>query len=92
MGEAPTAMGVAEFMAAYVHAHPVMYSDMIAQIILRLFGEAFVARDETGVVEPSPEVLTAFKRVAKEEVVWAMHSRFWRVRQPSDGPEHQVRE
>jgi hypothetical protein len=92
MGEAPTAMGVAEFMVTYVHEHPVMYSDMIAQLILRHFGEAFVAREEAGAVGPSLEVLTAFKRVAKDEVVWATHSRFWRLRQPSDGPGRRVRE
>jgi hypothetical protein len=92
MREAPTAVGVAEFMVVYVHEHPMMYSDMIAQLILRHFGEAFVARDEAGAVGPSPEVLTAVKRVAKDEVVWATHSLYWRLCQPGDGPGRRVRE
>jgi hypothetical protein len=92
MGAGRTVTDVTQYMVDYLHERPLMYSDMMAQLILRQFGESFVTRTDRGTLELSPDVLRAFKLRTKDEVIWAKNSRFWRQRLPSDGPSRQVPE
>jgi hypothetical protein len=79
-----TAASVADWMLGEVRRQGVLYqADAVFQIEAN-FGEAFVYDNDNGNRAISPDVLSAFREISDQSVVWNKRERFWRLREPED--------
>jgi hypothetical protein len=77
---------VAEWMLARLDDVDYMYqSDVVFEIPER-FGDGFTRVNANGGDSISEEVLSAFRKLTGDTVVWERGERLWRRRQPHDPP------
>jgi uncharacterized protein DUF6953 len=50
------------------------------------FGSQFTCDNQNGDLAIRIDVLTAFRKLTKDSVVWVREGSYWRMRDPRDGP------
>jgi uncharacterized protein DUF6953 len=61
-----------------------LHPDTVVFEITEEFGE--FTNDKDGNLTIRKEVLRAFRKLTKDSVVWIQEDRYWRMRDPHDGP------
>jgi hypothetical protein len=80
---------VAKWMLGEVEQDGVLAQAVAVDEIAHRFGDEFVYENERGALAIDKRVLSAFLDVSRETVVWQRRGRFWRKREPGDGPGRQ---
>jgi hypothetical protein len=62
----------------------VLYQEEAAPRIAELFGEDFVCESDAGNACIKKEILSAFRRLTGDHVVWSRGDRLWRRREEGD--------
>lgn len=78
-----TVKDVAAWMLEQVQTKP-LYQDEAAWKIKRRFGRKFVYDNEHGNPAIARDVLTAFRKVSGDNIIWSRSERLWRKRTPRD--------
>ena len=81
-----TVRDVARWMLDQVKATGFLFEDEAAFAIERKFGKEFLRDDEEERRGMVPRVLSAFKELAGESVVWQRGDQLWRLREADDLP------
>ena len=63
-----------------------LYQDAIVREIAKKFGSQFTYSNDNGNDAIRKDVLSAFRKVSKGNVVWKREDRYWRMRKPGDPP------
>lgn len=79
-----TAQDVAQWMMNQVATGRSLYQEQAAWDIKKLFGKKFVYDNANGNPAIDQSVLTTFREVSGEDIVWSRGERCWRKRLPSD--------
>lgn len=66
-----------------------LYQDAAVVDIANKFGDDFTYENDSGNLAISKSVLSAFRKLTKESVVWERGERRWRRREISDEPGRQ---
>ena len=81
-----TAAEVAEWMAKEVRATGELFQKEAAAAIADMFRGGHVYPNPKGNLALSKAVLSAFRNLTKDDVLWIRGQRFWRLREEADGP------
>jgi len=76
---------VAEWMLNELKRQGKLHQDTVVYEIVERFGSQFTYDDEDGNLAVRIDVLTAFRKLAKDSVVWVAEDCYWRMRDPHDG-------
>jgi len=63
-----------------------LYQDVAVNDIVTKFGGEFTYENDSGNLAISKKVLSAFRKLTEEIVVWEQGERRWRMRDISDAP------
>jgi hypothetical protein len=77
---------VAKWMASTLEAEGVLHQDDAVCEIERRFGAAFVYDSASGNLAINKKILSAFKKLTADWVVWERGERCWRLREEHDPP------
>lgn len=66
-----------------------LYQEVVVYQIQDKFGDDYVYYNDNGNLAISQKVLTAFRTVSGEKIVWSRSERFWRFRESYDLPGRQ---
>lgn len=81
---------VAAWMLKELEEHDgVLYQDDAVSQIADLFGEQFAYVNDEGSNCIDKRVLTAFRKITEQSVIWSRGDRMWRKREPGDGAARQ---
>jgi hypothetical protein len=83
-----TASEVAQWMLEQLAQSELYQYDAVAEIAQR-FGEEFVYQNDNGNLGIDRKVLSAFRRLSENTVVWVRSDRYWRLRDENDEPGRQ---
>jgi hypothetical protein len=86
MDSKATAHEVAVWMFEEVKRKGELYQADAVNEIDRKFGKHFTYENEDGNPAIDKKVLTAFRTLSKDSVVWEREDRYWRMRKPYDDP------
>jgi len=81
-----TPADVAAWMLSEYQKETVLYQDTAAGEIAARFGNSFVYENANGNLALSAPVLTAFRKISGDDVVWSKSERYWRAREKGDVP------
>jgi len=81
-----SATSVAEWMAAQLEQSDHLFQETVAQEIVARFGKEFIYLNANGNLGVRKNVLTAFKKLTGDAVVWEGRARIWRKRTDNDKP------
>lgn len=84
-----TALEVAQWIAAEIEKHGVVYQEDAAWRIAESFGKQFVVANDNGSQSIDGCVLREFRRMTESTVVWDRGEKLWRWRGDSDTPDRQ---
>jgi hypothetical protein len=87
--EAVDASAVAAWIVQALDACGYLYQEEAVYEIRNKFGEAFTYDNDNGNLAISRNVLSAFRRLTGEDVVWDRGERMWRHRESHDAPGRQ---
>jgi len=79
-----TAKQVAEWMLGELKQKGDLYQDAIVREIAKKFGSQFTYSNDNGNEAIRKDVLSAFRKLSKDTVVWEREDRYWRMRKPGD--------
>jgi hypothetical protein len=82
----PTASDVAKWMLDELNREQILYQETAVWEIQEKFGESFVYQNDRGNLAISKEVLSEFKKISEDTVVWIRGQRYWRFREATDEP------
>lgn len=85
-----TAKEVAEWMAEQFKGDYYLYQETVVYEIADKFGKQFYD-NENGNLAIRKDVLSAFRELTKDTVIWEREERRWRMREPGDDPGRQQR-
>jgi hypothetical protein len=92
-GSLPTPKEIAEWMVEQINVNEQLLQVDAVAAIKDLFGKAFVYRSEIGELSIDRRILYQFRKLTKDDVVWATHhgggfypDAHWRKRERSDSP------
>lgn len=77
---------VAAWMAHSVRSEGRLYQIDAAEEIGRRFGGEHIYYNPGGALAISRVVLKVFAKLTEKEVIWVRGRRYWRKREPDDGP------
>jgi hypothetical protein len=77
---------VAEWMLKEVRENGELYQRNAVSKIEKKFGEQFRYLKENGNPAIRKDVLAAFRKLSKDNIVWEREDRRWRIRRPTDKP------
>lgn len=86
---ASTPSDVAKWMLAELQRDGTLYQDVAVSEIGRRFGAEFTSINENGNLSIRKNVLTSFRKISGEEIVWERGERLWRKREKYDQPGRQ---
>lgn len=81
-----TVTQAAQWMHDKVTIDGTLYQAEVAAEIEQLFGDEYVYVNDKGTLSIAPAVLTAFRLLSENSVVWIQRKRYWRLREDSDEP------
>lgn len=81
-----TPADVAKWMVEELQRSNYLYQDIAVMEIDAKFGSDFVYFNESGNLAISKAVLTHFRNLTEESVVWERGQRMWRQREAGDEP------
>jgi hypothetical protein len=81
-----TAVDVAAFMLKCLERDGVLYQEDIVYSIEEEFGDSFVYLNDYGNAALKQNILSAFKKLTTDKVVWCRVSKYWRFRMLTDVP------
>lgn len=84
-----TAIDVAQWMFDEVNRRNSLDQETAAHQIQMKFGKEFIYENQNGNPAINKDVVTAFRKLTGNAVVWERGSREWRKRQSSDKPGRQ---
>jgi len=61
-----------------------LYQDASVREIAKKFGSQFTYSNDNGNEAIRKDVLSAFRKLSKDTVVWEREDRYWRMRKPGD--------
>jgi Family of unknown function (DUF6953) len=86
MSDAASATSVAKWMATQLEQSDHLFQETVAQEIVARFGKEFTYVNANGNLGIRKSVLTAFKKMTGDAVVWERRTRIWRKRADYDKP------
>lgn len=86
MSTNPTTKDVADWMLSIVQQHGELTQNNAYYMINRLFGSGFTTVTNSGSPSIKAGVLTAFKKISEDTVVWERGDKKWRKREFYDAP------
>ncbi|MCX5815240.1 MAG: hypothetical protein NTX75_03220 [Proteobacteria bacterium] len=81
-----TALEVAKWMLGELNLEQILYQETAVWEIQEKFGGSFVYENDRGNLAISGEVLSEFKNISEDIVVWINGERYWRFREETDEP------
>lgn len=81
-----TPQSIAQWMLEQVNAKKWFYQEDAVVQIEKLFGKDFVYFNDNGNPAILPKVLSEFRKISKDTVVWDRSDKSWRRRQKFDAP------
>jgi hypothetical protein len=81
-----TAKDVANWMLSELENDQILYQENAVGCIQDKFGDSFVYDNQNGNMAISKEVLSEFRKLTKDNVVWFRGERHWRFREEYDEP------
>lgn len=82
-------LAAAEWMLGTVNEEGVLYQDQAAAELAARFGDELITINDAGNVAIQRSVLTAFRKISGDTVVWDRGERCWRIRDGGDLPGRQ---
>ena len=89
MTTSPTSESVANWMLEKIKSDGVLDQEVAVDHIFKKFGGGFTYENDSGNLAISKKVLSAFRKLTEEIVVWERGERRWRMRDKSDAPGRQ---
>lgn len=86
---AKTTKDVAQWMLDEINNGNCLYQDQAVYTILDKFGDDFVYHNENGNLAIEKKVLSAFRKLTDDSVVWCRGDKMWRLREEHDEPGRQ---
>lgn len=77
---------VAEWMLAELDKNQILYQETAVCDIQEKFGDSFVYDNQNGNMAISREVLSEFRKLTNDRVIWVRGERYWRFREKYDEP------
>lgn len=77
---------VAKWMLSELEKDQILYQETVVSEIQDKFGDSFVYYNQNGNMAISKEVLSEFRKLTKDRVVWFRGERYWRFREAYDEP------
>ena len=84
-----TAADVAQHMLDQLKEQRDLHQETVVFDIRKKFGDGFVYTNENGNLAIARAVLTAFRKLTNETVIWDRSERLWRFREDYDLPGRQ---
>jgi hypothetical protein len=75
---------VAKWMLNEIINGKELYQDYAVYNILEIFGDEFVCQNENGNLAIEKKVLSAFRKLSGDSVVWSRGDKLWRLREDDD--------
>jgi hypothetical protein len=85
----PSAKQVAEYMIDRLKTAKLLYQEVVVYEIKLKFGKEFTYVNANGNLAIAKPVLSEFKKLSGDDVIWERGSRMWRLRQKYDRPGRQ---
>lgn len=82
----PTPLDVAKWMLAELESTRILVQEEVVWRIQQKFGESFTYENQNGNLAIAKEVLSEFRKLTKDNVVWMRGERLWRFREGGDEP------
>ena len=86
MNISPTTKDIAAWMLSVIHEHGELSQNNAYYIINKQFGSSFTSVTNSGGPSIKGSVLTAFKKISEDTVVWERGEKKWRKREFYDAP------
>jgi len=84
-----TAKQIAEWMLDELKRKGELYQEALVDEIANKFGIQFTYTNDNGNMAIGHDVLSAFRKLTKDSVVWHREDRLWRMRKPDNEPSRQ---
>jgi hypothetical protein len=81
-----SAEDIAKWMLSELEKDRILYQETAVCDIQDKFGESFVYYNQNGNQAISKEVLSEFRKLTGDNVVWVRGERYWRFREREDDP------
>ncbi|WP_029050571.1 hypothetical protein [Cupriavidus sp. amp6] len=85
------AAAVAQWMLAQIERDACIYQDDVVDHLVRSKREDLLIENADGNQVLGKDILTAFRKLTEETVVWVKPDRYWRFRVPEDEPGREAR-
>ena len=82
---------VSQWMLGRISEDECIYQDDVVDYLIRAQSENLLRENSDGNQVLTIEVLTAFKKLTPDSVVWVRPDRYWRFRVPEDEPGRNAR-
>ena len=86
-----TPESVACWMLSEAEKHGCIYQDDVVDYLVKADAIALLRENSEGSLVVGQPVLTAFKKITQETVVWVKPDRYWRFRVAEDEPSREAR-
>ncbi|QFT84473.1 hypothetical protein FIU88_05700 [Halomonas sp. THAF12] len=83
--------GVASWMLAEIEREGCLYQDDVVDYLVKQKADDLLWENADGNLAIKRNVLTAFRRLTEENVVWVRPDRYWRFRVAEDEPGREAR-
>jgi hypothetical protein len=80
---------VAQWMLEELHREKYLYQETAVYDIATKFGEIFTYYNDNGNPAIGKNILSAFKKLTGDSVIWERGQRMWRLREEHDEPSRQ---
>lgn len=80
---------IAKWMLSEIEKTGELYQEEAVDMIEEKFGEPYVYENENGNSAIANSVLTAFRKLSGDNIVWSRSERYWRGREDHDEPGRQ---
>lgn len=84
-----SAQDIAAWMLAELHRDGTLYQEVVVYQIAERFGDQHTYHNANGNLAINPDILSAFRKLSGDDVVWSRSERYWRRRQEGDLPGRQ---
>lgn len=86
-----TPESVASWMLSEAEKHGCIYQDDVVDYLVKADAISLLRENSEGNLVIGQSVLTAFKKITQETIVWVKPDRYWRFRVAEDEPGREAR-
>ena len=85
------AADTAQWMSEQLREEGCLYQDDVVDHLVRAKAESLLRENSQGNLVLGTSVLSAFRKLTADDVVWVRPDRYWRYRVPEDEPGREAR-